>query len=111
MPTEFGIPALPNAPTVSREGQAPTVFMQALRPHTYHGRPQNGPEDDRDGDVYLAHEDEVENIENLKFARRIPPPPTAVRPPDAIPVTSPAVITEPEPIVAPRSRRQRKRDA
>jgi hypothetical protein len=47
----------------------PTVFMQVLRPHTYHGRPQD------EGDVYLAHEHEVENIENLKFAKRIPPPP------------------------------------
>lgn len=46
----------------------PTVWMRALRWHTYHGRPQG------EGDVYLAHEEEVENIENLKFARRLPPP-------------------------------------
>jgi hypothetical protein len=51
----------------------PTVWMRALRAHTYHGRPQ------AEGDLYLAHEHEVENIENLKFARREPPPPTAMR--------------------------------
>ncbi len=46
----------------------PTVWMRSLRWHTYHGRPQG------EGDIYLAHEEEVENIENLKFARRVAPP-------------------------------------
>lgn len=110
---DFGIPPQPNAP-VDKTRLAPTVFMQALRPHTYHGRPQNGPDEGRDGDVYLAHEDEVENIENLKFARRIPPPPRAVRPPGAIPVETQAIaaadLEHTEPVAAPRTRRQRKRD-
>ena len=44
-----------------------------MRWHTYHGRPK------AEGDLYVAHEDEVENIEILKFARREPPPPKAVR--------------------------------
>jgi hypothetical protein len=42
--------------------------MRALRPHTYHGKPQD------EGDVYLAHEPDVENIEILKFAVRDTPP-------------------------------------
>lgn len=53
--------------------KAPSVFMQAIRPHTYQGRPQDV------GDVYLAFEHDVENIENLKFARIVPPPPRATR--------------------------------
>lgn len=69
---DFGIPDPLIRPRRSR--QAPAIFMEALRPHTYHGRPQDV------GDVYLAHEDEVENIENLKFAMRVTPPPRAVRP-------------------------------
>jgi hypothetical protein len=69
---DFGIPSPLIRPDIS--GTAPTVFMVALRPHTYHGRPQ-----DTD-DVYLAHEHEVENIENLKFAQRVTPPQRAVRP-------------------------------
>jgi hypothetical protein len=48
--------------------------MVVLRPHTYHGRTQD------EGDVYLAHEHEIENIENLKFAQRVTPPQRAVRP-------------------------------
>jgi hypothetical protein len=68
---DFGIPTVPPSPSL---GKAPTVFLESLRPHTYHGRPQDI------GDVYLAHEHEVENIENLKFAKRVPPPPRAVRP-------------------------------
>lgn len=71
---DYGIPdPLIRAPG-DVAGQAPTVFLEALRPHTYHGRPQD------EGDVYMAHEHEVENIENLKFARRVPPPKRAVRP-------------------------------
>lgn len=56
-----------------RTRKHPTVWMRALRAHTYHGRPQ-----DEDA-IYLAHEDEVENIENLKFAVRDTPPPRATR--------------------------------
>jgi len=44
-----------------------------MRPHTYHGRPVD------EGDVYLVHEEEVENILNLKFSLRDTPPPTAQR--------------------------------
>lgn len=51
----------------------PTVWLRAVRAHTYHGRPQ------AEGDVYLAHEEEVENILNLHFAIRDTPPPTAQR--------------------------------
>lgn len=58
-----------------RTRKDPTVWMRALRAHTYHGRPQT------EGDIYLAHEEEVENIINLKFAVREPPPPRAVREP------------------------------
>ncbi len=54
-------------------GKSPTVWMRALRAHTYMGRPQDN------GDVYLAHEEQVENIINLKFAVRDNPPETAVR--------------------------------
>lgn len=68
---DFGI-MVPNQPPPLR--LAPTVFMEVLRHHTYHGRTQT------EGDVYLAHEEEVENIENLKFAKRIPAPPRAIRP-------------------------------
>jgi hypothetical protein len=54
----------------------PTVWMKALRFHTYLGRPIN------EGDCYLAHEEMVETIETaLKFAVRIDPPKRAVRPP------------------------------
>lgn len=52
---------------------APTVWMRALRYHTYHGRKQE------EDSIYLAHEHEVENIENLKFAKREDPPPRARR--------------------------------
>jgi len=52
---------------------APTVWLRALRAHTYHGRSQD------EGDVYLAHEEEVENILALRFAVRDTPPPTAQR--------------------------------
>lgn len=51
----------------------PSVFMQALRPHTYQGHPKDV------GDIYLAYDHDVENIENLKFAKQVPPPPRAVR--------------------------------
>lgn len=51
----------------------PTVWMRAIRFHTYHGRRQD------EGDIYLAHQEEVENIVNLKFAIVEPPPPKAVR--------------------------------
>ena len=53
--------------------RAPTVWMRAMRPHTYHGRPVD------EGDVYLVHEEEVENILTLKFSIRDTPPPTAQR--------------------------------
>jgi len=52
---------------------APTVWLRALRPHTYHGRSID------EGDVYLVHEEEVENILNLRFSIRDTPPPTAQR--------------------------------
>jgi len=55
----------------SRSG--PTVWLRALRFHTPHGRRVE------EGDVYLAHEEEVENILNLRFAVRDTPPPTAQR--------------------------------
>lgn len=48
--------------------------MRALRYHTYHGRRQN------EGDMYLAHAEEVENIENLGSAKRIPAPPILRQP-------------------------------
>ncbi len=48
--------------------------MRALKHHTYHGRTQ------AEGEIYLCHEEEVENIENLKFAKRIPTPPILRKP-------------------------------
>jgi len=51
----------------------PTVWMKTTRPHTHNGHPQDV------GDVYLAREDEVENIINLKFAVRDTPPKRATR--------------------------------
>lgn len=53
--------------------KARSVWLRSIKWHTFHGNPQ--PE----GAIYLAHEDEVENIENLKFAVREAPPPRAVR--------------------------------
>lgn len=52
----------------------PTVWMRALRDHTYQGR--SIPE----GTPYLAHEALVETIENCGLARREPAPPKATRP-------------------------------
>lgn len=52
----------------------PTVWLRSIRYHTYMGMPQ--PE----GAVYLAHDDQVDNILTLKFAVRDTPPPKAVRP-------------------------------
>ena len=55
-------------------GKPPTVWMRALRFHTYQGRPHD------EGDVYQAHEDMVETIEQvLKFAVRDIPPPQLTR--------------------------------
>jgi hypothetical protein len=51
----------------------PTVWMRSVRFHTYYGKPQN------EGEIYLCHEDDVENILNLGFARREPAPRRAVR--------------------------------
>lgn len=55
-------------------GKHPTVWMKALRDHTYESRAV--PE----GSVYLAHEEMVETIEILGFAKREPPPAKARRP-------------------------------
>lgn len=51
----------------------PTVWMRALRFHTYMGKVQDT------GDIYLAHDDQVENILALKFAVLDNPPPRATR--------------------------------
>jgi len=56
-------------------GKDATVWMRAIRAHTYEGRPV------AEGDVYLAHDEMVETIENLKFAVRDTPPPRATRHP------------------------------
>lgn len=53
----------------------PQVWMRSVRWHTYQGKPQ-----DVDS-VYLAYENDVENILNLKFARLENPPRRAVRRP------------------------------
>lgn len=58
-------------------GKHATVWMRALRPHTYEGRPQD------EGSFYLAHEEMVETIEILKMGVRETPPPTPKRP-DAV---------------------------
>jgi len=64
---DYGSPSRRVAPKL------PTVWLRAMRDHTYHGRSI------AEGDVYLAHEEEVENILNLKFSIRDTPPPTAQR--------------------------------
>jgi hypothetical protein len=105
-------------------GKDATVWMRALKDHTYHGRPQ------AEGDCYLAVSDDVENIENIRFAVRVPSPPPAqnrspVPPPDqaavgyikfqaTVPVTSPAEpltmhSTAPVTTIAERQRRQRRK--
>jgi hypothetical protein len=60
---------------MDEERGAPTVWMRSIRFHTYHGRPK------AEGVLYLCHEEEVENIVNLRFARREPPPERAQRKP------------------------------
>ena len=58
-----------------KDGKDATVWMRAIRPHTYEGRPQDV------DDVYLAHEDMVETIViGLKMAVLDTPPPKAIRP-------------------------------
>ena len=58
-----------------KDGKDPSVWMRAIRPHTYEGRPIQV------DDVYLAHEDMVETIvQVLKFAVLDIPPKKAVRP-------------------------------
>ena len=51
----------------------PSVWMRSIKWHTYHGKPKDI------GEVYLAHEDEAQNIVDLRFAVRETPPRTAVR--------------------------------
>ena len=53
-----------------------TVWMRALRAHTYEGRPIE------EGAIYLAHDDpdNIANLEILHFAQRDTPPPTIARP-------------------------------
>lgn len=50
-------------------GKDATVWMVALRWHTYEGKPID------EGDFYLVHEEMVETIEQvLKWSRRDTPP-------------------------------------
>lgn len=51
----------------------PRVWMRAVRWHTYQGKSQDI------GAIYLAYEEDVENILNLKFAVMENPPRRAVR--------------------------------
>ena len=58
-----------------KDGKDATVWMRAIRAHTYENRPQDV------GDIYLAHEDMVETIVvGLKMAVLDTPPPKATRP-------------------------------
>jgi len=58
-----------------KNGKDATVWMRAIRPHTYEGHPKDV------GDIYLAHEDMVETIVvSLKMAVLDTPPKKAVRP-------------------------------
>lgn len=62
-----------------KNGKDATVWMVALRYHTYEGKPVD------EGDFYLAHEDMVETIECvLRWARRDTPPPRAPRTPTTL---------------------------
>jgi hypothetical protein len=57
-----------------KNGKDATVWLRAIKPHTYENRPQDV------GDIYLAHEDMVETIVDvLKFAVRDTPPKKATR--------------------------------
>lgn len=60
-------------------GKDATVWMRALKAHTYEGKPQD------EGDIYLAHEEMVETIEILKMATREAAPPKARREPQPPP--------------------------
>ena len=73
----------PGEPAMGKKnGKDAAVWMVAVQPHTYEGRPIDI------GDFYLAHEDMVETIEQgLKWARRDTPPPRAVHTPTTIRVT------------------------
>jgi hypothetical protein len=51
----------------------PTVWMRSIRFHTYMGKTQD------EGEIYLAHEDQVDNIIALKFAVLDTPPRKATR--------------------------------
>lgn len=51
----------------------PTVWMRSIRFHTYMGKTQD------EGEIYLAHEDQVDNIIALKFAVLDTPPKRATR--------------------------------
>lgn len=58
-----------------KNGKDATVWLRAIRPHTYENRPQDV------GDVYLAHEDMIETIVDvLKFSVLDTPPKKATRP-------------------------------
>ena len=65
----------PDGVLVAERDRNPTVWMRSIRDHRYQGRMH--PE----GGIFLCHEEEVENIETLKFAVREPPPPRATRTP------------------------------
>lgn len=57
-----------------KDGKDATVWLRAIRPHTYEGRPQDV------DDIYLAHEDMIETIVGvLKFAVLDKPPRKATR--------------------------------
>jgi hypothetical protein len=57
-----------------KDGKDATVWMRAIRPHTYEGRPID------EGDIYLVHADMVETIVvALKFSVLDTPPPKATR--------------------------------
>jgi len=64
-----------------RMAKDPTVWMRALRWHTYLGRSIN------EGDFYLAHPDIVETLEASchRFSVRVPPPERPTRPPSSEP--------------------------
>jgi hypothetical protein len=76
-----------------RDGKEPNTWMKARRWHTYEGRPID------EGDFYLAHEDMVETIEVLGFAKRDEAPPRAARRPVEPVVPAVPVLVE-DPVVA-----------
>lgn len=85
---------------------APSVWMRSIRFHTYDQHPQE------EGAIYLAREEDVENIITQRFAVREAAPRRAVRSPESQTVahvdTGKAMTAENTPALLPTRRRAQK---